>query len=53
MKRWMSFECWKEWGHEIVHNCLIHPILPFIGRDWAIWLHTKHAKWAFGDEELR
>jgi hypothetical protein len=37
--------------HEIVHNCLIHPLLPFLPARVARKLHEAHANWAFGGEQ--
>lgn len=41
----------KQWLHEFVHNCLVHPLLPFLPRDLAIKFHRWHAIYAFGGEE--
>jgi hypothetical protein len=33
----------------VFHNVVIHPILPFLPRKWAKWLHEKNGKWAYPD----
>jgi len=38
------------WLQEFIHNCIIHPILPFLSRTLAIKLHKWHANIAFGGE---
>ncbi len=39
----------KQWLKDFVHNCLVHPLLPFrpskLGDDW----HERNGKWAFGE----
>ena len=40
-----------KWIHELIHNCVIHPLLPFLPRDIAIKLHKWHAHYAFGGED--
>lgn len=34
----------------IVHNVLVHPILPFLPRKLARKIHEKNALWAYGPE---
>ena len=36
--------------HELIHNLVIHPILPFLPRKIANRLHGWHAQFAFGGE---
>jgi len=38
----------KQWIKDFVHNCIIHPIMPFIPRKWGDELHDRNANWAFG-----
>ena len=37
----------RQWGREFVHNCLIHPLLPFLPRRVGDALHERNGKWAF------
>lgn len=37
----------KQWLKDVVHNCVVHPILPFLPLRVANWLHDKNGKWAF------
>lgn len=39
----------KQFFKDIVHNCIIHPMLPFIPRKLGAKLHDKNAKWAYGN----
>ena len=34
---------------DVVHNCLVHPLLPFLPRRFAEWLHKTNGEWAYGD----
>ena len=34
----------------IIHNVVVHPVLPFIPRKWAKVIHEKNALWAYGEE---
>jgi len=34
----------------VVHNVLVHPILPFLPRDMARFIHERNALWAYGKE---
>ena len=38
---------------DIVHNCLIHPLLPFLPKELGDVLHDVNAAWAFGTLERR
>ena len=31
----------------VIHNVLVHPILPFLPRKWAKVIHEKNAAWAY------
>lgn len=37
----------KQWTKEFVHNCIVHPMLPFLPKKWAIKLHNVNADWTF------
>lgn len=37
----------KQWLKEFVHNCLCHPLLPFLPRDFGDKWHDSNGKWAF------
>ncbi len=41
----------RQWLKEIVHNCLIHPVLPFLPLRFARDLHAKNGNWAFRGED--
>jgi len=34
----------------VVDNVLVHPILPFLPRDMARFIHERNALWAYGKE---
>lgn len=36
------------WLKDFVHNCVVHPMMPFLPVKVANWLHDKNANWAFG-----
>jgi hypothetical protein len=38
----------KQWLKEFVHNCLVHPLLPFMPSEYANKLHEWHGDWTFG-----
>lgn len=40
----------KKWLKDFVHNCVVHPAMPFLPVKVANWLHDKNANWAFGLE---
>ena len=40
----------KSWLKSFVHNCVVHPAMPFLPVKVANWLHDKNANWAFGLE---
>lgn len=40
----------KQWLKDFVHNCVVHPAMPFLPVNVANWLHDKNANWAFGLE---
>ncbi len=35
------------WIKYFVHNCLVHPLLPFLPRKLGEHIHDSNAKWAF------
>ena len=37
----------KQWLKSFVHNCVVHPAMPFLPVRVANWLHDKNANWAF------
>ena len=37
----------KQWLKSFVHNCVVHPVMPFLPVRVANWLHDKNANWAF------
>ena len=37
----------KSWLKLFVHNCLVHPLLPFLPEKFAYKLHEMNGKWAF------
>lgn len=36
-----------QWFKVIIHNCVIHPLLPFLPRCIAGRLHNWNANWTF------
>ena len=38
----------KSWILDVIHNCIIHPIMPFLPAGLATDLHDRNANWAFG-----
>lgn len=38
----------KSWLKDFMHNCIVHPIMPFIPVDLANQIHDIHGTWAFG-----
>lgn len=40
----------KQWLKSFVHNCVVHPAMPFLPVKVANWLHDKNANWAIGLE---
>lgn len=38
----------KQWLKSFVHNCVVHPAMPFLPVKLANWVHDKNANWAFG-----
>lgn len=42
----------KQWLKDFVHNCVVHPAMPFLPVKVANWLHDKNANWAFGLERF-
>lgn len=37
-----------EWVRDAVHNCLVHPLLPFLPARVGDRLHEASARWAYG-----
>ncbi len=35
------------WFRAFVHNCLVHPLLPFLPERWGDALHDRNGLWAF------
>lgn len=42
----------KKWLKEFVHNCMVHPLMMFIPKEWGNALQDKNANWAFGVERF-
>lgn len=40
----------KQWINDVVHNCIVHPMLPFLPIRMGNRLHDWHATIAFGLE---
>jgi hypothetical protein len=40
----------KQWLKDFVHNCIAHPLMPFLPPKLATEWHDKNANWAFGLE---
>jgi len=40
------------WSRDFVHNCLVHPLMPFMPVKVANRFHDWNARWAFGDDRL-
>ncbi len=38
----------KQWLKSFIHNCIIHPLMMFVPRDFAHEMHDRNADWAFG-----
>lgn len=36
------------WLKTFVHNCIVHPMLPFLPENFACLLHDRNANWAYG-----
>ena len=39
-----------KWFKEFTHNCIVHPLMMFLPREWGDELHDRNADWAFGPE---
>ena len=41
----------KQWLKELFHNCVMHPLLPFLpkklGDDW----HERNGIWTYGEDK--
>lgn len=42
----------KQWLKEAVHNCIIHPLLPFLPEKIGDKLHRKNALWTYGEKQV-
>lgn len=40
----------KQWLKEVLHNCVVHPIMPFIPSKLACELHDRNADYTFGKQ---
>lgn len=40
----------KQWLKEFTHNCIVHPAMMFMPKEWGNVLHDRNADWAFGQE---
>lgn len=38
------------WLKSVVHNCIAHPLLPFLPERWGTWLHDVTGEWAYGED---
>lgn len=39
----------RRWFRDLVHNCLVHPLMSFLPSRWANDLHDRNGRWAFGE----
>lgn len=37
----------NQWFKELIHNCIVHPLLPFLPKEKANALHDWNANWTF------
>ncbi len=37
----------KQWLKEIIHNCFLHPLLPFLPSKFAEKIHDKNGRWTY------
>lgn len=42
----------RQWFKDFVHNCIVHPMMPFLPVAIANALHDRNATWAFGLERF-
>ena len=42
----------KNWFNDFVHNCLVHPLMPFMPVDTATKFHDWHATKIWGENKL-
>lgn len=40
----------KQWLKEVLHNCVVHPIMPFLPVKLACELHDRNADYTFGKQ---
>lgn len=45
---WAMFTCG---ALDFIHNCLVHPLLPFLPTETGDRLHYRNARWAFEGTE--
>jgi hypothetical protein len=38
----------KQWFKDFIHNCMVHPLMPFVPINFGNKLHDINATWAFG-----
>jgi hypothetical protein len=38
----------ERWFKDFIHNCLVHPLMPFLSTKAGNALHDCNATWAFG-----
>lgn len=38
------------WVKDFIHNCIVHPMMPFMPKQLANRFHDWNATWAFGLE---
>lgn len=39
-----------KWIKDVIHNCIVHPLMPFLSVQLATRLHDHNANWAFSLE---
>ena len=42
----------RRWIKDFIHNCIIHPMLPFMPVRVADLIHDRNADWAFSQERF-
>lgn len=40
-----------KWLKGFVHNCIVHPLMPFLPETVAVKLHDRNGDWAFGVQD--
>lgn len=41
----------KWWMNYFIHNCIVHPVMPFIPEKYAIQLHDWHGNITFNSKD--